>query len=147
MGGEMCKYHVPFTTRAARDNIDILKKKLSNRAWLISIAPNIVYELDWQKSKETVQLFWAKFNVLDCSSLCFFNLKHGLSYEAGGSNLLYKKDLKRNKKDYFKLVEGLSYRGFRLLRVKLQQMYEGNPGEIDFVSSYHEVQVAGEGQN
>ena len=30
--------------------IDILKKKLSNKAWLISTVLNIVLELDWQKS-------------------------------------------------------------------------------------------------
>ena len=48
-------------------------------------------------------------------------------------------------KYYFKLAGGLSYRGFGLPMVKLQQMYEGNPGEIDFGSSLHEVQVAGEG--
>ena len=30
--------------------IDILKKKLSNKAWLISTVLNIVLELDWQNS-------------------------------------------------------------------------------------------------
>ena len=30
--------------------IDILNKKLSNKAWLISTVLNIVLELDWQKS-------------------------------------------------------------------------------------------------
>ena len=75
---EECKYHEPFTTRAARDKILIFW------AWLISTAPNIVFELDWQKSKETIWLFGEKFNVLDCSSLRIFDLKHGLSYEARG---------------------------------------------------------------
>ena len=43
---------------------------------------------------------------------------------------LYRNDLRRNKN--FKLAGDLSYRGFELPRVKLQSMYDGNPGEIDF---------------
>ena len=43
-------------------------------------------------------------------------------------------DLKGNG-NYFELAEGSSYRGFELLRVKLQEMYERNPREIDFGSS------------
>ena len=35
-----------------------------------------------------------------------------------------------------------SYRGFELPRVKLQWMYDGNPGEIDFGSSYRESTVS-----
>ena len=35
-----------------------------------------------------------------------------------------------------------SYGGFELPRVKLQQMYDGNPGEIDFGSSKCEVRVS-----
>ena len=38
-------------------------------------------------------------------------------------------------KNYFKLVGGPSYRGCESPRVKLQLMYEGNPGEIDFGAS------------
>ena len=44
-----------------------------------------------------------------------------------------------------KLVQvsgSLSYRGFELLRVKLQWMYDRNPGEIDFGLSEREVQVS-----
>ena len=37
--------------------------------------------------------------------------------------------------NYFDLAGGSSYRGFELPRVKLQKMYEGNPGEIYFGSS------------
>ena len=55
---------------------------------------------------------------------------------------LYRKDLKGNK-DYFELVGGSTYQGFELPRVKLQYMYEGNPGEIDFGSSLCEVRVSG----
>ena len=60
---------------------------------------------------------------------CFFRLfnrsKHGSSY---------RNDLRRNK-HYFELAEGSSYRGFELPKVKLEEMYEGNPREIDFGSS------------
>ena len=35
-----------------------------------------------------------------------------------------------------------SYPGFELPSVKLQWMYDGNPGEIDFGSSYREVRVS-----
>ena len=38
-------------------------------------------------------------------------------------------DLKGNK-NYFELAGGASYQGFKLQRVKLQQVYEGNPGEV-----------------
>ena len=37
-----------------------------------------------EECKYHVPVVVEKFNVLDCSSLCFFKLKHGLSYEAGG---------------------------------------------------------------
>ena len=47
---------------------------------------------------------------------------------------LYRNDLKGNK-NYFELAGGLSYRRFALPRVKLQEMYEGNLGEINFGSS------------
>ena len=46
----------------------------------------------------------------------------------------YRNDLRGNK-NCFELVGGLSYQGFVLPRVKLQLMYEGNPGEINFGSS------------
>ena len=39
--------------------------------------------------------------------------------EGQGKILLYRNDLK-GKKSYFELVEGSSYRGFKLPRVKLQ---------------------------
>ena len=35
-----------------------------------------------------------------------------------------------------------SFRGFELLRVKLEQMYDGNPREVDFGSCWHEVRVS-----
>ena len=35
-------------------------------------------------------------------------------------------------KNYFELAGGLSYPEFEIPRVKLQLMYDGNPGEIDF---------------
>ena len=54
---------------------------------------------------------------------------------------LYSNDLKGNK-NYFELAEGSNYRGFELPRVKLQWLYEGNPGEIDFGSSQREVWVS-----
>lgn len=50
-----------------------------------------------EECKYHVPVVVEKFNVLDCSSLHFFKLKHGLSYEAGWKNLLCKKDLKGNK--------------------------------------------------
>ena len=43
-------------------------------------------------------------------------------------------DLKGNE-NWFELAGGSSYRGFELPRVKLQYMYDANPGEIDFGSS------------
>ena len=46
---------------------------------------------------------------------------------------LYQNDLRGNKNN-FELVRGSSSRGFELLRVKLQEMYDGNPGENDFGS-------------
>ena len=57
----------------------------------------------------------------------------------------YRNCLKGNK-NYFELVGGWpwSYCGFKLwlLRIKVQKMYEGNPGEIDFGLSYWEVWVS-----
>ena len=44
---------------------------------------------------------------------------------------LYSNALKGNKK-YLELAGGSSFQGFELPRVKLQWMYDGNPGEIDF---------------
>ena len=38
----------------------------------------------------------------------------------------------RNRFFYFNLAGGLSYQGLAFLRVKLQENYEGNPGEIAF---------------
>ena len=37
----------------------------------------------------------------------------------------------KGSKTYFELVGGSSYRGFQLWKVKLQQMYDENPGAID----------------
>ena len=42
-------------------------------------------------------------------------------------------DLK-GKENWFELAGGLIYRGFELPRVKLQQIYHRNPGEIEFGS-------------
>ena len=53
---------------------------------------------------------------------------------------LYRKDLKGNI-NYSELAGSSSYRGFELPRVKLQLICEGNPGEIDFCSSYRESTV------
>ena len=39
----------------------------------------------------------------------------------------------------FELAGGSGYRGFELPRVKLQLMYDGNPGEINFGLSKREV--------
>ena len=38
--------------KGSKRYIDILKKNLGNKAWLISRELNVVFELDWQKSKE-----------------------------------------------------------------------------------------------
>ena len=38
--------------KGSKRHIDILKKKLGSKAWLISTALNIVFELDWQEIKE-----------------------------------------------------------------------------------------------
>ena len=47
-------------------------------------------------------------------------------------------DLKGNE-NWLELAGDSSYRGFELPRVKLQYMYDENPGEIDFGSSYLET--------
>ena len=46
----------------------------------------------------------------------------------------YRNDPRGNKQE-FELVGGSSYRGFELLRVKLQLTYQGNKGEIEVGSS------------
>lgn len=43
---------------------------------------------------------------------------------------------------WFELARGSSYHGFELLKVRLVQLYELNPREIDVGSSWHEVQVS-----
>ena len=43
---------------------------------------------------------------------------------------LYINDLKENK-DYFDVAGGSSYGEFELPRVKLQYIFDGNPGDID----------------
>ena len=54
---------------------------------------------------------------------------------------MYRNDLRENK-NYFELEGGSCYLGFELPRVKLQQMYEENPGKIDFGSSSREFRVS-----
>ena len=52
-GNYLIENKVHFTSRSARDTgSDILKKKLSNKAWLINTGLNIVFELNQQKNKE-----------------------------------------------------------------------------------------------
>ena len=66
---------------------------------------------------------------------CFFPTFQGFKTWFELSRVkLYRNDLRGNK-NYFELAGVSSYRGFELPRVKLQQMYDGNPGEIDFGSS------------
>ena len=67
---------------------------------------------------------------------CFqFPTCHNFASNSGSNELsrvkLQRTDLKGNK-NYFELARGSSYHEFELPWVKLQWMYEGNPGEIDF---------------
>ena len=82
--------------------------------------------------------YMAASNYVQCFGLQYYVVfdwsrldKRGSSYR--GENYI-ENDLKGNE-NCFELEGGSSYRGFELLRVKLQQMYDGNPGEIDFGSS------------
>ena len=73
-----------------------------------------------------------KFYVSDASrqlfSLLFKGSKHGSSYR-GWSHI--ENDLRGNE-NWFELAGVRVIMGFELPRVKLQWMYNGNPGEIDF---------------
>ena len=73
----------------------------------------------------------SKLNFLDASTLSFARAQNMV--ELSGVKL-YRNGLRRNK-NYFELAGGSSYRGFELPRVKLKDMYDGNPKEIDFSSS------------
>ena len=77
------------------------------------------FELEWQlsKDKDLTRLFWNQFNVSDLSTQFFspaYNMvrviegKTGIEMRWSGS------------KNYFDLAGSSSYRGFELLRVKLQ---------------------------
>ena len=70
-----------------------------------------------------------KFNVSDAIRQLFSQLfngsKHGSSYDLrGNENWLELAGVQ--------VIKSSSYRGFELPRVKLQWIYEGNPGKIDF---------------
>ena len=98
--GRESNYHAHFKG-SKRYTAGFWKRNMSNNAWLISTALNIVFELDWQKSevsslkRKNTRLFWEKFTVLDCSSLRFFRIITLLKHNS-------------------------SYRGFKVPRVKLQ---------------------------
>lgn len=89
MDGEgMCKYTVIMQTSPAARNKDlnILKKELSNKAWLIYKDGHLIWTgQEWKKSKgQMTRLFWNKLNVSDFSTLFLLRLvmrlKHGSSY-------------------------------------------------------------------
>ena len=134
-GGNASIMHTSLQ-RQQEIKIDILNKEISNKAWLIYSNGHWIWTgvTKKRKDKELTWLFWNKFNVLDFSTLFFFfPTCHALKAWFELSRVkLYWNDLKGNK-NYFELrFVGLRYRGFDLLRVKLQWMYEGDPREIDF---------------
>ena len=82
------------------------------------------FELEWQKSKdkELTQFFWNKFSVSDFSTQFFFpDLSRAYNMARVSMVKLFRYDLKGNK-NHFELAGGSNCRGFKLSRVKLQQM-------------------------
>ena len=110
----------------------------------------IAVYLNWILSKKYRQRIHGKINSMfrTPEHRLIFSTSHALENQCEFSRVkLYRNDLKGNK-NYFELAGGLSYRWYlslicvlsscELPRVKLQQMYEGNPEKIDFGSSQRE---------
>ena len=100
----------------------------------------IAVYLNWILSKKYRQRIHGKINSIlrTAEHRLIFSACHALENQCEFSRVkLYRNDLKGNK-NYFELAGGLSYRWCELPRVKLQQMYEGNPEKIDFGSSQRE---------
>ena len=116
--------------------IDILNKELSNKAWLLYSDGHWIWTAVTKK-KERQRTDMIVLKWIQCFGLQYivFFFQLAMRFNKVWFELsrvkLYWNDLKGNK-NYFELRIGLRYRGFELLRVKLQWMYGGNPREIDF---------------
>ena len=100
----------------------------------------IAVYLNWILSKKYRQRIHGKINPMfrTAEHRLIFSTCRALENQCEFSKVkLFRNDLKGNK-NYFELAGGSSYQLCELPRVKLWQMYEGNPEKIDFGSSQRE---------
>ena len=116
-------------------------KHCLNRAWVLLFWEVKLFHIDlWQTTSTfTRKLYMRTTRQWEIQNSTFW--RHSTLFSADflrAQNMVWVIEGKishkwsEGNKNYFELVGGLSYRGFKLPRVTLQYMYDGKPGKNRF---------------